>query len=133
MNEYRIRFINSADETDFDVVVERSEEAAIAAFRKARSMKEICGVEMVSEYVPPTKDQEREALEQIRAVLSDFDASTGIGAAFYGCCPLAESNIETDYVDSLKDFYESAKWEADRLRRQVKELKLQLADAQRQG
>ena len=37
MNEYRIRFINSADETDFDVVVERSEEAAIAAFRKARS------------------------------------------------------------------------------------------------
>ena len=133
MNEYRIRFINSADETDFDVVVERSEEAAIAAFRKARSMKEICGVEMVSEYVPPTKDQEREALEQIRAVLSDFDVSTGIRAAFYGCCPLAESNIETDYVDSLKDFYESAKWEADRLRRQVKELKLQLADAQRQG
>ena len=133
MNEYRIRFINSADETDFDVVVERSEEAAIAAFRKARSMKEICGVEMVSEYVPPTKDQEREALEQIRAVLSDFDVSTGIGAAFYGCCPLAESNIETDYVDSLKDFYESAKWEADRLRRQAKELKLQLADVQRQG
>ena len=133
MNEYRIRFINSADETDFDVVVERSEEAAIAAFRKARSMKEICGGEMVSEYVPPTKDQEREALEQIRAVLSDFDVSTGIGAAFYGCCPLAESNIETDYVDSLKDFYESAKWEADRLRRQVKELKLQLADVQRQG
>lgn len=133
MNEYRIRFINSADETDFDVVVERSEEAAIAAFRKARSMKEICRIEMVSEYVPPTKDQEREALEQIRAVLSDFDVSTGIGAAFYGCCPLAESNIETDYVDSLKDFYESAKWEADRLRRQMKELKLQLADAQRQG
>ena len=63
---------------------------------------------MVSEYVPPTKDQEREALEQIRAVLSDFDVSTGIGAAFYGCCPLAESNFETDYVDSLKDFYESA-------------------------
>ena len=129
MNEYRIRFLNGAGETDFDLVVERSEEAALSAFRKARSLKEICGVEMVSEYVPPTKDQEREALEQIRAVLSDFDICTGLGAAFYGCCSLAESNIECELVDSLKDFYESAKGEADRLRRQVKELKMQLADA----
>ena len=49
-----------------------------------------------------TKKQEREALEQIKKIVSELGDGSYIGTALDGCLEDAETNIEYDYAESMK-------------------------------
>ena len=56
-----------------------------------------------------TKDQERKALEEIRAIVEKVGGDQSyIGMAFKGCFDLAEQNIINDFGDSWMDRWSSA-------------------------
>lgn len=80
-----------------------------------------------------TKDQERKALEEIRAIVTGLGEESYIGKAFEGCFEMAEQNIDNDFWNSWKDKYEeqvkktaSEAKMADTLMKQVEELKMDL-------
>lgn len=50
-----------------------------------------------------TKEQERTALEQIKAILATLEPDSYVNTAFKGCVEIAESNIDNDFACSLKD------------------------------
>lgn len=49
-----------------------------------------------------TKEQERKALEQIRAIVKDLGDDSYIATAFEGCFEIAAENIENDAACSMK-------------------------------
>lgn len=56
-----------------------------------------------------TKDQEREALEEIKAIVERIGGDDSyIGMAFKGCCDIAADNIENDFGDSWMDRWSAA-------------------------
>lgn len=56
-----------------------------------------------------TKDQERKALEEIRAIVEKVGGDQSyIGMAFKGCFDLAEQNIINDFGESWMDRWSSA-------------------------
>lgn len=69
-----------------------------------------------------TREQERKALEKIRAIVEGLGENSYIGTAFEGCFEIAERNIEYDFADSMKNKFEMAATEADTLRQKVKTL-----------
>lgn len=130
MNDYKICYVNDNGETACGFVTERSESAAVKAFKKERNLKEVGGIEMVRENVPATKAQEREALAAIQQLLADLGPGSYLAAAFEGCCEDAENNIEYDFGDSMKARYESAKEEADCCKEQIQVLTAQCEAAE---
>ena len=82
-----------------------------------------------------TKEQERQALEQIRKIVADLGENSYIGTAFDGCFEIAEENIENDFACSMKQRAEiEAKraidngYEIDRLRKIISTLELDARD-----
>ena len=69
-----------------------------------------------------TKQQEREALQQIRDIVAGLCEDSYIGTAFKGCFENAETNIEWDAAFSLADELASAKVE-------IEAMKLKATDA----
>ncbi len=55
-----------------------------------------------------TKEQEREALEKIKAIVEGLGENSYVATAFAGCFEIAEENIEYDAADSLKERLEIA-------------------------
>ncbi len=55
-----------------------------------------------------TKEQERKALERIREIVAELGEDSYVGTAFDGCFEIAESNIENDFLCSLKQRHEQA-------------------------
>lgn len=51
-----------------------------------------------------TKDQERQALQQIRKIVEDLGEDSYIGMAFEGVWDIAEDNIENDFGRSCQDY-----------------------------
>ena len=49
-----------------------------------------------------TKDEERQALEKIKKIISALGEDSYIGFAFDGCVDLALENIENDFASSYK-------------------------------
>jgi uncharacterized coiled-coil DUF342 family protein len=66
-----------------------------------------------------TKQQEREALNKITAIIKELGEDSYIAAAFDGCLDVAEQNISNDFMDSMKKRTESARKEADELREEL--------------
>ena len=63
-----------------------------------------------------TKNEEYDALVQIRGILKDFDPeNTYIGKAFEGCVELAKENIDNDWMLSLRSRYENRDRDAAKL------------------
>ena len=63
-----------------------------------------------------TKNEEYEALVQIRGILKDFDPeSTYIGKAFEGCVEQAKENIDNDWMFSFRSRYENRDRDAAKL------------------
>jgi len=54
-----------------------------------------------------TKEQEREALEQIKKIIEELGRGSYVATAFEGCFEDAERNIENDFACSMKDRYDS--------------------------
>lgn len=53
-----------------------------------------------------TKDQERKALEEIRAIVAELGEESYIGKAFEGCFNDAETNIDNDFWNSMAQRYQ---------------------------
>ncbi len=64
-----------------------------------------------------TKEQEREALEKIKAIVEELGENSYVATAFEGCFEIAEQNIEYDAADSFKGLFEAAAKKAEELRR----------------
>lgn len=69
-----------------------------------------------------TKEQERKALEEIKAIVEKVGGDQSyIGMAFKGCFEIAEDNILNDFGDSWMDRWSSAVDEGSNLHKQVEE------------
>ena len=112
---------------------QRAAEKAFKASFKGTGLKapDIFDVELVAENTPATKDQEREALEKIKAILDTLGPDSYVGTAFEGCIEDAEENIENDFACSMKQKVEAVVIENTRLKEKVKELEDKLAESEK--
>lgn len=136
MNTYRISILRENGTTCTDLVVASTPAEAKKNFREiyrhgeAFQSKDL-QVELVSENIPATKDQEREALEKIKAILDTLGPDSYVGTAFEGCLEIAEGNIENDFSCSMKQRVEAVVVENSRLKEKVKELEEKLAESKK--
>ena len=75
---------------------------------KAPSCATITDVIVAAENVPASKQQERDALDQIRAIVDTLGPDSYLATAFAGCFEDAEENIKNDFACSMKQRLESA-------------------------
>lgn len=136
MNTYKISYQFPGSSYEDAVVTAPDQRAAEKAFKasfKGTGLKapDIFDVELVAENTPATKDQEREALEKIKAILDTLGPDSYVGTAFEGCLEIAEENIENDFAFSMKQRVEAAVVENSRLKERVKELEDKLAESEK--
>lgn len=136
MNTYKISYQFPGSSYEDAVVTAPDQRAAEKAFKasfKGTGLKapDIFNVELVAENTPATKDQEREALEKIKAILDTLGLDSYVGTAFEGCLEIAEENIENNFAFSMKQRVEAAVVENSRLKERVKELEDKLAESEK--
>lgn len=136
MNTYKISYQFPGSSYEDAVVTAPDQRAAEKAFKasfKGTGLKapDIFNVELVAENTPATKDQEREALEKIKAILDTLGLDSYVGTSFEGCLEIAEENIENDFAFSMKQRVEAAVVENSRLKERVKELEDKLAESEK--
>ena len=120
MNTYKISYQFPGSSYEDAVVTAPDQRAAEKAFKasfKGTGLKapDIFNVELVAENTPATKDQEREALEKIKAILESLGPDSYVGTALEGCLEIAEENIENDFACSMKQRVEAVVVENTRL------------------
>lgn len=120
MNLYRINY-GAGKNASYALITEASEGKAVRQFRKVYEGQEFTSVELVRENASATKEQERKAVEQIRAILATLGPESYTATALEGCLEDAESNIENDFGDSYKTRFENAKNEIERLKEKLEE------------
>lgn len=136
MNTYQISIQRENGTTCTDRVVAATPSEAKKFFREiyrhgeAFQSKDL-KVELVAENVPATKDQEREALERIKAILDTLGPDSYVGTAFEGCLEIAEENIENDFACSTKQRVGAVVIENTRLKETVKDLEYKLAESEK--
>lgn len=80
-----------------------------------------------------SKEQERQALEQIRKIVAAVGgADSYIGMAIDGCLEMAESNIENDFAFSMKRRAEKAQTDAEHFHEKAGKLSDELARADKE-
>lgn len=145
MNEYKITYSTAEGNAQF-TIIERSEAAAQKAFKVIHKNAEISCIELIDANALATKDQEREALEKIKAMVAELGPQSYLATAFEGCFEDAETNIENDFAFSMKSRVEmaeekarelgiqyiAAKTDAAHLKAQLDDTLAQLAAAQEQ-
>lgn len=136
MNTYKISYQFPGSSYEDAVVTAPDQRAAEKAFKasfKGTGLKapDIFNVELVAENTPATKDQEREALEKIKAILDTLGPDSYVGTALEGCLEIAEENIENDFACSMKQRVEAVVVENTRLKEKVKELEDKLAESEK--
>lgn len=108
MNSYKITYVVGEGETEQTYITERTEAAARKFFKKASDGREIVDVELYDTEASATKDQERETLEKIKAMVAELGPQSYLATAFEGTFEDAETNIENDFAFSMKARVESA-------------------------
>ena len=136
MDTYKISYQFPGSSYEDAVVTAPDQRAAEKAFKasfKGTGLKapDIFDVELVAENTPATKDQEREALEKIKAILDTLGPDSYVGTALEGCLEIAEENIENDFACSMKQRVEAVVVENTRLKEKVKELEDKLAESEK--
>ena len=131
MNSYKFtyHYPESSDETAY--ITERTEAAARKLFKKASGGREITDVELYDTDAPATKDQERETLEKIKAMVAELGPQSYLATAFEGCFADAESNIENDFGDSMQRRWENSMEELSAAKEEINRLKAEIAAAQK--
>lgn len=107
MNDYRVTNTKGS-ETDTITAINESKARRIFLGRYKDAEAGSVHVELIRENVPATKAQEREALEQIKAIIATLGPRSYIGTALDGCLEDAEVNIENDFGDSMKARWQEA-------------------------
>lgn len=100
MNDYKVLEISGSGELTVNITAIDEKDAR--RIFKSRFKGEIDTVELIRENVPATKDQEREALEKIKAIVATLGPRSYVGTALDGCLEDAEVNIENDFGDSMR-------------------------------
>ena len=131
MNSYKITYIVGEGETEETYITERTEAAARKLFKKASGGREITDVELYDTDAPATKDQERETLEKIKAMVAELGPQSYLKTAFEGCFADAESNIENDFGDSMQRRWENSMEELSAAKEEINRLKAEIAAAQK--
>ena len=102
MNSYKItfRYPESSDETAY--ITERTESAARKALVKRFGKDaEVLDVELHDTDVNATKEQERETMEKIKAMVAELGPQSYLKTAFEGVFEVAEMNIDEDAAYSF--------------------------------
>lgn len=136
MNTYKIRYKSPEMEEMRTTIVtapdqRAAEKAFNASFKQSRlPAPDIFQTELVEENTPATKDQEREALEKIKAILDTLGPDSYIGTALEGCLEIAAENIENDWACSMKQRVEAVVLENMNLKEKLKDLQEKLEKSQ---
>lgn len=131
MNSYKITYIVGEGETEQTYITERTEAAARKLFKKASGGREITDVELYDPDAPATKEQERETLEKIKAMVAELGPQSYLATAFEGCFADAESNIENDFGDSIQRRWENSMEDLSAAKEKINRLKAEIAAAQK--
>lgn len=136
MNEYRITYTLDGEEHRSNIT-ERTEKAARKRLQGVYKAAEITDVELTDTDASATKEQERETLEKIKAMVAELGSGSYLETAFAGVFEDAETNIENDFAFSMKARVESAEGRAkeleddlNRTHQRVLELERELNDTQ---
>ena len=102
MNVYQISFTRKNGSAGSDRITAPNEEKAQRDFKRVYRPGglEITGITLVESNVPATKQQERDALWEIRKIVEELGPSSYVGTAFQGCFEDAMDNIENDFASS---------------------------------
>ncbi len=145
MNSYKVTYILNGEE-HYDHITERTEKAAQKRVKGTYKDAEITDTELVSDDVNATKEQERETLEKIKAMVAELGPQSYLKTAFEGVYEVAEMNIDEDAaysfpgrIDILEEQlremgskYNATKLDAAHLQAQLDDTLAQLAVAQEQ-
>lgn len=101
MNSYKVTYLLNGEE-HYDHITERTEKAAQKRLKGIYKDAEITDTELTSTLATATKEQERETLEKIKAMIAELGPQSYLAAAFDGCFEDAEQNIEDDAAYSMK-------------------------------
>lgn len=102
MNEYKLQYHYPESSIDTAYIVERTEAAARKTLIKRFGKEiEIDDTELVSTDANATKEQERETLEKIKAMVEELGPQSYLKTAFTGVYEVAEMNIEEDAAYSF--------------------------------
>ena len=144
MNEYKLQYHYPESSIDTAYIVERTEAAARKTLIKRFGKEiEIDDTELVSTDANATKEQERETLEKIKAMVAELGPDSYLKTAFTGVYEIAEMNIDDDAAynfpgrvelieEQLKEMgskYNAAKRDADALQKALDTAEAQLAAA----
>lgn len=132
MNEYKVLEISGSGELTVNITA-ISEKDARRIFRErytGTGQREIT-VTLIRENVPATKDQEREALEKIKAIVATLGPRSYIGTALDGCLEDAEVNIENDFGDSMRARWQDAEKRVGQALKETAAVKEELAQVRR--
>ena len=113
MNTYEITFTRENGSTGKDRITAANEKQARKDFREIyrHSSATITDVIVAAENVPASKQQERDALDQIRAIVDTLGPDSYLATAFVGCFEDAEENIKNDFACSMKQRLEQERIE----------------------
>lgn len=145
MNSYKVTYILNGEE-HYDHITERTEKAAQKRVKGIYKDAEITDTELVSDDVNATKEQERETLEKIKAMIAELGPQSYLKTAFDGVYEVAEMNIEEDAAysfpgrvnileEQLREMgskHNATKLDAAHLQAQLDDTLAQLAAAQEQ-
>lgn len=129
MNSYKVTYLLNGEE-HYDHITERTEKAAQKRLKGIYKDAEITDTELTSTDVSATKEQERETLEKIKAMIAELGPQSYLAAAFDGCFEDAEQNIEDDAAYSMKARLEIQAQQAAERAYEIDRLKADLAAAQ---
>ena len=106
MNDYRIT--GGSGDVIITAIDEKDARRIYRQTHTEGETRRITAIAFVRENVPATKQQEREALEKIKAIVATLGPRSYIGTALDGCLEDAEVNIENDFGDSMKARWQDA-------------------------
>ena len=75
-----------------------------------------------------TKDQEKEALNQIKEIVAGLGEGSYVAAAFEGCFEIAEDNIGNDFSRSMKQIADSAREDLEMVNKENQKLERKVQD-----
>ena len=101
MNEYKFTYHYPEGSDEVDHVIERTEKAARRVLLKRCGDVEIVSSELVRDDAIATKEQERETLEKIKAMVAELGPQSYLATAFEGVFEVAEMNIDEDAAYSF--------------------------------
>ena len=147
MNSYKITFHYPESGNETAYITERTEAAARKGLVKRFGKDaEIVDIELHDTDANATKEQERETMEKIKAMVAELGPQSYLKTAFEGVFEIAEMNIEEDAAysfpgrislleEQLREMgskYNAAHSDAEVLRSQLDHVREQLTAAQEQ-